>query len=321
MVASRDFWAASFTVPVHFSERALVGELDGEVGQSVRPAAIAGIAIRPPPSTLVKDSLKLVAVSKRGESDVELLAGQVKRSRAMGPSTRGRRATTSAATFARSFIAAQRPGTRRGLSTDRRPLNPPLRLPCALERDPDRTERSCKADAAVGNVERRGWAVGTACPIGGGRSLSIWPQLTFPWTRRPRSRTPRAKTRNTSKLPSHFSRIWMIRVARREVRPPGIADDEVMDFLGAKADPVEMVAGLDSAPLELAFEEMGRDRPPLDPHHRDDDDQRSDQPERDKARKPPPAIAIVDERFAAVHALPHPRLSAPPLGLTNPCSA
>ena len=31
--------------------------------------------------------------------------------------------------------------------------------------------------------------------LGGGISLSIWPQLTLPWTSRPRSRTPRATIR------------------------------------------------------------------------------------------------------------------------------
>ena len=42
----------------------------------------------------------------------------------------------------------------------------------------------------------------------------------------------------------------------------------------AKPDPVEMVGRLNAAALELAFEEVGRDRPPLDPHHSDCGDEK-----------------------------------------------
>ena len=65
------------------------------------------------------------------------------------------------------------------------------------------------------------------------------------------------------------------RVARNQVGPLRIADHQVVHFLGAEADPVEVVARGDPAALELLLQDMGRDRAALDPQRRDrgDDDQ------------------------------------------------
>ena len=51
----------------------------------------------------------------------------------------------------------------------------------------------------------------------------------------------------------------------------GIADDEVADLLRAETDPIEVIACLNAAPLELALEEMRRDWPPLNPYGSDRD--------------------------------------------------
>ncbi len=56
------------------------------------------------------------------------------------------------------------------------------------------------------------------------------------------------------------------RVARDEVGVFGIADDEVADLLRTETDAVEMIASLDPAAFEFAFQKMRRDRPSLNPH-------------------------------------------------------
>ena len=103
--------------------------------------------------------------------------------------------------------------------------------------------------------------------LGGGSNLSTWPQLTLPLT------SGRAAGRRGHKCDNFEAAVPLEphlddRVAGDEIGPLGIADDEVVHLLGAQADAVESVAGGDAAPLELAFEEMRGDRPPLDPDQR-----------------------------------------------------
>ena len=106
--------------------------------------------------------------------------------------------------------------------------------------------------------------------LGGGSSLSTWPQLTRPRTSLPRSRTPRAYDPIDLEAAVPLEPHLDDRAAGDEVGPARIADDQVADLLGPEADPVEVVGRLDAAPLELALEELGGDRPALDPHDRDD---------------------------------------------------
>ena len=49
-----------------------------KVARPLAPAVKRAIAIRPLPSTLVKDSLKLVSASNRGATMSKRLAGQLK---------------------------------------------------------------------------------------------------------------------------------------------------------------------------------------------------------------------------------------------------
>ena len=103
-------------------------------------------------------------------------------------------------------------------------------------------------------------------------------------------------------------------MARDEVGPLGIADDEVADLLRAEADAVEVIAGRDPAPLELAFEKMRRDRPPLDPHDRDRDDEQDQQR---RARRSSRCGAQPRRRTTTSHrpsTLARPRSRRSPLG-------
>ena len=101
------------------------------------------------------------------------------------------------------------------------------------------------------------------------------------------------------------------RVTRREVGMPWVADDQVVHFLGAKPDAIEMIGRGDSAPLEFAFEEMGGDRPALDPDHGDHSDQ---QQQHARARRswrsgPSAGLALSPRGLGS---------AAPPLASTNP---
>ena len=95
------------------------------------------------------------------------------------------------------------------------------------------------------------------------------------------------------------------RVAGCEIGALGIADHQVVDFLRAQPDAIEMVCRLDPSPLELALEEVGRDRPPLDPDDRDRDQHEQQHGECGDARDARPAQA------AAHH---HRLFIIPPLG-------
>ena len=101
--------------------------------------------------------------------------------------------------------------------------------------------------------------------VGGGRSRSIWPQLTLPWIRP--SAQPHAAREDPIDLEAAVPLQPHLddRVLGDEVRPLGIADDQIVDLLRAEADAVEVIARGDSAPLELALQIMRGDRPPLDP--------------------------------------------------------
>ena len=85
------------------------------------------------------------------------------------------------------------------------------------------------------------------------------------------------------------------RIAGDEVGVFGVADHEVSHDLGAQPDPVELVGGLDSAPLELALEDVGGDRPARDPHRGDcDEDQQQQRQADDRADASPAAAAAHD---------------------------
>ncbi len=180
-----------------------------KAARPLAPALSVWMAIRPRPSTRVKASLKLVCTSNRGAATSNLLSGQLKRSSVTGPSACGRRATTDTARCACRCSAAQRPGTICGLAIAAVPRNPPLNRPEPTSATPTGPNGVASAMLLSATSSTK-FGSANGLLVGGGRSRSIWPQLTLPWISRPRSRTPRAKTRYTSKLPSHLSRIWII---------------------------------------------------------------------------------------------------------------
>ena len=92
-----------------------------------------------------------------------------------------------------------------------------------------------------------------------------------------------------------FQPRFDLREARHEVGVLWIADDQVADLLGPQADPVEVVCRGDAAPLQLAFQIMGGDRPPLDPDERDRSDQHHQEPEREEARDAAPSGSAPDD--------------------------
>ena len=138
-------------------------------------------------------SSKLAFASKRGATMSKRLAGQVKRLSVTGPSPCGRRATTATARLARRFMAVHLPGTMRGLARATCPLSAaqPSR---PFGRNADRAERREERNTAVRDVKHDVRELERLLRRRR-QQLSIWPQLTLPFTSRPRKRTPRATTR------------------------------------------------------------------------------------------------------------------------------
>ena len=164
------------------------------LARPLAPATRLVIAIRPLPSILVNASLKLALASNLGPATSKRLTGHEKRWAVTGPVIRGRRATTATATLACTLVAAQRPGAMRGLAIAARPANPPLSLPFPSIASPTGPNGVAKAMLlSAMSTAKSGKAKGLL--LGGGINLSICPQLTRPWTRRPRRRTPRATIR------------------------------------------------------------------------------------------------------------------------------
>ena len=110
----------------------------------------------------------------------------------------------------------------------------------------------------------------------------------------------------------------MMGEARDEVGMLGIADDQVVHFLGPQPDAVEVIGRGHAAPLEFAFQIVRGDRPPLDP----DDGDRSD--EQDAGEPSATKLATRPQRGPRRTMIASPcfrRSAAPPLGSTNPSRA
>ena len=182
-----------------------------------------------------------------------------------GPSTLGWRATTAIARLVwTSDRPCSGPGSAAGLTTASRPLKPPLSLPLPSRATPT-GPNGVASEMLLSATSRTIFGSWNGLLLGGGRSLSIWPQLTLPCTSSPaQPHSPRDHAIDCEaavELEAHLDD----RVLGDEVGPLGIADDEVADLLGPEPDPVEMIFRLDPAPFELALEEVRGDRPPLDP--------------------------------------------------------
>ena len=78
----------------------------------------------------------------------------------------------------------------------------------------------------------------------------------------------------------------------------GIADDEVADFLRAKADALQLIGCANAALLELLAQDLARDRAPRDPHAGDEDQEEQQQSEDGDRDDSPPSASADDDRFA-----------------------
>ncbi len=190
----RDFCADSFTRPATSLSLPLKLMSPIKLARPLAPATRLDIAMRPLPSMLVNASLKLALASNRGATTSKRLTGQAKLSAVTGPSICGRRATTETATLANTWFAAQRPGAMRGLAIAARPANPPLNLPWPSIARPS-GPNGVASDMLLSAISSAKLGNANGLFDGGGIILSIWPQLTRPWTSLPRSRTPRARIR------------------------------------------------------------------------------------------------------------------------------
>jgi hypothetical protein len=77
------------------------------------------------------------------------------------------------------------------------------------------------------------------------------------------------------------------RVPSDEVGMTGIANDEVVNFLGPQPHSIEMVTRGNAAPLEFAFEIVSGDWAALDPHERNHDDKEEQQAKRNETGDAP----------------------------------
>ena len=165
--------------------------------KSARPLAPAVrvlIAIRPLPSTLVNDFVEARLGVEPRRDDVEAArraAEAVERHRALDLRTpRDHRDGDIGAEVVRRARPGHQPrADDRGMSLEAAGQHavPSSATPTGPNGVASAMLLSARPSAKLGS-----W---NGLLLGGGSSLSIWPQLTLPCTRRPRSRTPRATTR------------------------------------------------------------------------------------------------------------------------------
>ena len=180
---------------------------------------------------------------------------------------------------------------RRGMA-----LEPAGQIARALERDPERPERRRQADAAVGDVEDEIGQLERLAARRRQQFVDLAP--AHPVVHQPPAQ-PDAAREDPIDLDRSvpFDPHLDLGEPRGEVRPLGIADDEVADLLGAQPDPVEPVGRLHAAPLELALEEVGRDRPAGDPHAGERDEQDEEQADGGDGRDSAAAAATNHDRL------------------------
>ena len=80
-----------------------------------------------------------------------------------------------------------------------------------------------------------------------------------------------------------------LRKSCSQVGAAGVADHQVTDLLRAKADLVEPIGRSHPATGEFPRENVRRDRPTLDPHHRNRNDEHCQQGKQNKPEQPRPA--------------------------------
>ena len=191
--------------------------------------------------------------------------------------------------------AAQRPGTRRGLAIAARPLKPPL-IAGPLQSDSNRTEGCGKADAAVGDVQHDGgkfeWLVARRRQ----QFVNLAPAhlaMHQPAAQPHAARDDPVDFEASVPLHAHLD----LGEAGRDVRLLRIADHEIADLLGPETHAVQMVAGLDAAPLKLALQIMRGDRLAFDPDGGNGEKQQDENAQRKEARDAPPARTAADGQY------------------------
>ena len=138
----------------------------------------------------------------------------------------------------------QRPSATFGLTTA-------AELAVAVKRHAHRAPRRCQGDAAVGNIEHEVRQCERLAARRRQQLVDLTP--TRPAIHQPPTE-PYAAGDNAidGKAAVPLQSSLDMRIFGNQVRPLRIADDEVADFLGSKANPVEMIARADPAALKLA---------------------------------------------------------------------
>ena len=171
------------------------------------------------------------------------------------------------------------------------PVEAAAQLAVALESDAERSERRRQCDAAVGDIEheigkcerlvrrRRQKLVDLAPTDLAMHQLAAQPDAT---------RDDPVDREIAVPLQAGFDPG----IARNEIRVAGITDDQVADLLGSQANTVEVIAGGNPPPFELALQIMGRDGNSADPDRRDSDQEHDEDADSDDGRdareRPPP---------------------------------
>src|SRR6185369_5940713 len=137
-------------------------------------------------------------------------------------------------------------------------------LAVTLDRNSDRAERSGERNAAVGDVEDEVGQLERLIARRGHEFVDLAPAHLA--VDQPAAK-PHSASHDAIDLEAAvpFQLHLDDGVARNDIGPFRIADNEIADLLGPDADTVEVVAGLDAAPFEFLLEVMDRDRTPLDP--------------------------------------------------------
>ena len=90
-------------------------------------------------------------------------------------------------------------------------------------------------------------------------------------------------------------------LAGGQIGVAGIADHQILENLGAEADPLDLIAGLDAAPGQLPVDIVGGDIDPQRPKHGEGDQQQDEQHSGGDAEPPRPAPPSLDHDARFVH--------------------
>ena len=137
--------------------------------------------------------------------------------------------------------------------------------PVSFKRNSNRPEWGRKGNAAVGDIERK---------VGQSERLVAWRRHQFVDLAPAHSSAPKSAAQPDAsgdnpvdfEIPIQFQTSLDLCEFCNQIGSSGVADDQIANLLSAKADPIEVIGRLDSSPVELAFNEMFRDRASLDPN-------------------------------------------------------